>query len=214
MKQFVIFVGVLLILFVSCSTEVVDKGVVANNQELSDSSRVIFASQEFQASFSDFARQVSPIFKGKVHTRTNDDGTVEQYADLDSTSLSVANVQLEKLDNVGLHLMKTAGISESDIHEIMGDSIETGKIAVAAMIFSAMVHDDFVEPETRAIAKERYLICLADALGIDVALFAGTAIKFGIKTAAKVCLKLALTGATGAGVYIFAIGYAWCLSGF
>lgn len=65
MKQIVTFVGVLLILFVSCSTEEAGKGVVVNSQELSDTSKVILASQEFQASFSDFTRQVSPIFKGK-----------------------------------------------------------------------------------------------------------------------------------------------------
>lgn len=206
--------GGLLTFFVSCSTEEMDTGLVENRQEVSDSSRVILASQEFQASLSDFTQQVSPIFKGNVHSRTRTDGTVEQYADLDSISLSVANEQLEKLDNVGLDLIKTAGISEDDIHEMMGDRIETGKIAVAAMIFSAMVHDDFVEPQTRVIPKKRYLVCIADALGLDVGLFAGTAVKFGIKTAAKVCLKLALTGATGAGVYIFAISYTWCLYGF
>lgn len=198
----------------SCSKEEIGSGVVENSKELADSSEVIAASQAFQASLSDFTQQVAPILKGKVHTRTNEDGKVEQFADLDSASLSKVNQQMEKLDDEGTGLLKMAGISDEDIHEMMGDSIDTGKIAIAAMIFSAMVHDDFIEPQTRSLFKNRYLSCVADALGIDGALFVGTAIKSGIKAAAKACLRLALTGATGAGAYVFAIGYAWCISGF
>lgn len=214
MKQFVIFMGVLLTLFVSCTAENVDSDVLGETHEFSDSSNVIVASQNFQTHLSFFSQQVSPLLKGNVHTRTNEDGSVNQIVNLDSTSLSVANAQLEKLDVEGVGLIKTAGVSENDIREIMGDSIETGKMAIAAMIFSAMIHDDYVEPQTRALFKNRYLNCIADALGIDGALFAGTAIKYGVKTAAKICLKLALTGATGAGVYIFAISYTWCIYGY
>ena len=71
-----------------------------------------------------FSQQVSPLLKGNVHTRTNEDGSVNQIVNLDSTSLSVANAQLEKLDVEGVDLIKTAGVSENDIREIMGDSIE------------------------------------------------------------------------------------------
>lgn len=64
MKQFVIFMGVLLTLFVSCTAENVDSDVLGETHEFSDSSNVIVASQNFQTHLSFFSASIT-IVEGK-----------------------------------------------------------------------------------------------------------------------------------------------------
>lgn len=185
------------------------------NEQSVDTCSLIAVSDNFQADLKDFTESTCYLVKGNVHTRTSEDGNVRQVLSLDSASTQKVQDELAILDDEALSLFKAAGVSEDEIVEIMGDSIDVGNLAVAGILFSSLVHDEYVMSNTRSSARRKYLTCALEGLGLDLAAVGGTAIKMGVKAAVKMCARVALTGASGGvGLAIFAIGYTLCINDF
>lgn len=180
-----------------------------------DTSALVVESARFQQELVDFNNSALPVVKGNVHTRADINGKIEQTLDLDSVSLKQLSSGLLHLDEEALSLFNAAGLTTSEVDSLMNDSVSVGQLAVAGVLFSSIIHDEYSEEQTRGVFNNKYIDCAVSALGLDIPFLAGSIYKKGVKAVAKICLKMALTGASGgAGVVVFVCGYALCISGY
>lgn len=215
MKKYLLFLILILAIFVSCSTE--NAQFVQNDSvDRIDTIALIRSSVNYQQDLAKFSQENYSKLLGNVHTRTSDVGNVEQILAVDSMTMDSMMVELHELDTNAQLLFDRVGLSAAEIKDIAGDSLNVGNIAAAGLLFSALVHDEYICPKTtRGVFGNKYLDCALSALGLDLGFVAGKVYKIGLKAAAKLCLRIALTGASSAaGIIVFSVSYGICIHGF
>ena len=155
----------------SCSSE--DTTEVTKNEKIDvyneEVNTTIEKSHNFMEQLKEFSKKNYSTLKKHARTRTGNDGNLITEFVLDEEQQALLNTEISQLDKIGLDLFESAGLTEEDIIEIAGAKYQLGDIAIAAMIYSAVIHDNYELPalSTRGITGNIYVDCMASALGID-----------------------------------------------
>lgn len=213
MKSVISYLFLFCVLFMCACTS---NDVTSSNEGAIEEESAMYyeLSKDFMKKIMESSKMSHDILENHIRTKATSSNSIEGYLkELDSVDSLRMDKLVREQDILAQEYLKEMGYSDKELCDLIGDDSSTGSPLICAIAVSAFVHDNYnLNVSTRS--SNKYLECLAAALGVDLVSTSGTLIKSGVKAAAKKFAKLALTAASSTlGAVATAVIYTGCVTG-